>query len=83
MWGNLDRSTVVQHIAQLSSLAILALDYRRLYGDQSTSSDEVQSSLLDLLLFLFMKFRTIMCDELYLYFEISVACRYCDSLSRY
>jgi hypothetical protein len=41
VWGNLDRPTVLQHVAPLSSLATLVLDYRRAYGDQSEAAGEV------------------------------------------
>ena len=41
VWVNLDRPTVLQHVAPLSSLATLVLDYRRAYGDQSEAAAEV------------------------------------------
>ena len=43
VWGNLDRPTVVQHIVSLTSLAVLAMDYRRAYGDQSAQATEVST----------------------------------------
>ena len=41
VWDKLDRPTVLQHMVSLSSLATLALDYRRAHGDQSEAGEEV------------------------------------------
>ena len=49
VWGNLDRPTVLQHVAPLSSLATLILDYRRAYGDQTEATAEVCLSQLHFL----------------------------------
>jgi hypothetical protein len=50
VWGNLDRPTVLQHVAPLSSLATLVLDYRRAYGDQSEAAGEVFKCQCNILL---------------------------------
>jgi hypothetical protein len=55
VWGNLDRSTVVQHIIPLSSLATISLDYRRAYGDQSEAATEVDYSVSDAVVQLCLK----------------------------
>ena len=47
VWLNLDRSTVIAQLQELSTIATLLLDYRRLYGDQSLVGISVDKAISD------------------------------------
>jgi hypothetical protein len=55
VWQQLDRTTVVANLAELSSLATLLLDYRRVFGDQSTAATEVDAAATDAVVELCLK----------------------------
>jgi hypothetical protein len=55
VWQQLDRTTVVAHLAELSSLATLLLDYRRVFGDQSSAATEVDAAATDAVVELCLK----------------------------
>jgi hypothetical protein len=41
LWSDMDRTVLVQHLPQLTAMAMLLMDYRRAFGDQSISTGEV------------------------------------------
>lgn len=55
LWQNLDRSAVIANMKDLSILATLLLDYRSVYGDQSTDMDMVDKAVATALLQLCLK----------------------------
>jgi hypothetical protein len=55
VWQQLDRTTVVAHLAPLSTLATLLLDYRRVFGDQSPAAAEVDAAASDAVVELCLK----------------------------
>jgi hypothetical protein len=55
VWQQLDRPTVVAHLPALSTLATLLLDYRRVFGDQSAASGEVDAAAADAVVELCLK----------------------------
>ena len=59
IWRALDRPTVLAHITNLSGLATLLLDYRRVYGDLSESTDSVNDVIIEAVLELCLKFTEV------------------------
>eukprot|EP01036_Dinobryon_divergens_P025487 gene25488-34039_t len=55
LWQNLDRSAVIANMKDLGILATLLLDYRSVYGDQSTDMDMVDKAVATALLQLCLK----------------------------
>lgn len=55
LWQNLDRASVIANMKDLSVLATLLLDYRSVYGDQSTDMDNVDKAVATALLQLCLK----------------------------
>lgn len=59
IWRSLDRPTVLSHITNLSGLATLLLDYRRVYGDQSEMTDSVNDVIVEAVVELCLKFTEV------------------------
>ena len=59
IWRSLDRPTVLAHITNLSGLATLLLDYRRVYGDQSEEMDTMNEVIIEAVLELCLKFTEV------------------------
>ena len=55
LWQNLDRASVLANMKELSVLATLLLDYRSVYGDQSSDMDLVDTAVASALLQLCLK----------------------------
>lgn len=58
-WETLTRDIILQFLPQLSSIAILALDYRRAFGDLSNEADIVDESAVSAVVILSLKFTEI------------------------
>jgi U3 small nucleolar RNA-associated protein 10 len=59
LWEKFSRETILQFMPQLSSIAILALDYRRAFGDRSLEGDLVDDSAVRSVIVLALKFTEI------------------------